>query len=187
MKKRVNALGLLALILMTGLVLVFLSPALFLRLLSWLGILMLILSSLVMVVTFRKAKAVKPQGLVLSMGISLGTAVLYTWIASASPGGGVLCLGLIFGALAGIGWGLTNSFSLEGRAVRSQGNAWYLLVWALTLAVPQSLAVLTGRPPAVGMVLLFGGTGLVLGQSGFSLWRYLQLKSQLTYPAGGSQ
>ncbi len=186
MKKRLIALGLLALIVLMGLVLVFLSPGLFLRLLSLLGILLLILSSLVMVVTFRKAKTVKPQGLMLSMGISLGTAVLYSWITSASPGGGVLCLGLIFGALAGIGWGLTNSFFMEGKSVRSQGNAWYLLVWALTLAAPQSLAVLTGRPPAVGMVLLFGGTGLVLGQSGFSLWRYLQLKSQLSQPAGGS-
>ena len=90
--------------------------------------------------------------------------------ANVTPG--ILFAGFLCGSLAGTGWGLTNHLFLESDTVCSQGNAWYLLVWAGLFAATQGVALITGRPPAVGLILLFAGTGLVVGQSGLTLVRF---------------
>ena len=85
-------------------------------------------------------------------------------------------LTLLLGAAAGIGWSYTTKLFYAGTDIRSQGTAWYLLVWGATLALNQLIGTFTGHPPAVSLVLLIAGTGLVLGQSGAMLVRFYQLR-----------
>jgi hypothetical protein len=166
-------------IVLVGFLLWLVSAPLFYVLVSIIGIVLVLLSALVMVVTFRKAKSVSPQSLGISIGVSVAVALLYAALAKGSAGGGILVLSLICGTLVGAGWGLTNTMFVEAGTIRSRGNAWYLLVWAVLFAFTQALALITGRPPAVAMILLFTGTGLVIGNSGLSLARYYKLKFRI--------
>lgn len=169
----------LAVLALVGAVVALISPRLFFQLLSLAGIALLVLSALVMVVTFRKAKSVSPWSLSISIAVSLILALFYTMLSKGNASPGILILSLFCGALVGTGWGLTNSLFVDSGAIKSRGNAWYLLVWALLFATTQLLTLITGRPPTVGLILLFSGTGLVLGQSGLTLTRYFRLKSQI--------
>lgn len=162
-----------------GLVLFLISPRFFFTLLSLGGILMLLLSALVMVATFKKAKSISPLSLMIGIGLSVLVALIYPLITGATPGILLPPSGLFVGFLVGLGWGATNTVFIDHGAIRSRGNAWYLMVWALTLAIPQGLSVVTGRPPNLALLLLFFGTGLVLGQSGLTLFRYYLLKPKL--------
>ena len=180
MKTKTIWTGSIAVALLAGLLVWAVAPGAFFVLLSVGGIVLLLLSALAMVVTFRKAKRVSPLSLAIGMGLSVTIAVIYSLVTRSSPGAMLLMTGLFSGGLIGAGWGLTHELFIEGGAIRSRGNAWYLMVWALSLAIPQGLALALGRPPAFAMLLLFCGTGLVLGQSGLTLYRYFNLKPQLS-------
>jgi len=154
-----------------------LSPRLFFGLVNAAGMALMVLSAVTMMISYRKAKAVAPRSLILSMGISLLSAVVLATLSSAWPGWLFPGLSLFFGSILGAGWGLTTDLFTEGATVRSRGNGWYLVVWILSLMVTQVIPMATGRTPLVGTVLLFGGAGLVLGNSGIVLLRYRLLKA----------
>ena len=59
-----------------GLILLLIAPRAFFALLNLLGIVFLILGALTMVVTLRKAKAVKPFALAIPAGMGLLTAIV---------------------------------------------------------------------------------------------------------------
>ena len=140
---------------------------------------MLLLSALVMVVTFRRAKSVSPSSLIIGIGLSLLVALIYPLITGASSGVLIPTAGIVVGSVVGLVWAATNAVFIESNTIRSRGDGWYLMIWALTLAIPQGFAIFTGRPPTVALLLLFFGTGLVLGQSGLTLFRYFLLKPKL--------
>ncbi len=162
-----------------ALILFLISPRFFFTLLSLGGILMLLLSAFVMVATLRKAKSVSPLSLVTGIGLSVLVALIYPLLTGASPGVLLPLNGLFFGLMGGLSWGATTTVFIDKDVIRSRGNGWYLMIWALTLAIPQALALLIGRPPAPALWLLFFGTGLVVGQSGLTLFRFLLLKLKL--------
>lgn len=154
------------------------SPRVFFMLVSAVGLVLMGLSALAMVLTFRKAKTVSPGSLFISIGISLISATVISSLSATSPGWLLPVMSLMFGVLMGSGWGLTTVVSAEGGAIRSRGSGWYLAVWILTMMITQLIPMLTGRTPSTGLILLFGGTGLVLGNSGVMLARYFSLKSR---------
>lgn len=168
-----------ALIVFVALILLLIAPRVFFLFVSLGGIALLLVSALVMVATFRKAKSISPRSLLIGMALSLLIALLYPALTRSSPEASLPMSGLLFGGLIGIGWGLTSSVFIDQGTIRSRGSAWYLVAWALTLAVPQGLALLSGRPPTLALLLMYSGTGLVLGQSGLTLVRYFQLKPRL--------
>ena len=49
-------------------------------------------------------------------------------------------------------------------------------VWGLVFAVNQLVTVFTGRPPAIAMMMLIISTGLVIGNNGSLLVRYLRVR-----------
>jgi hypothetical protein len=175
-------LGVGAALISAGGIVYWLSLRLFFALMSVMGMGLMMLSALTMLITFRKAKAVVPRSLMISMGVSVLSAAVIASFSAFRPGWGLPAMSLLFGALLGSGWGSTTVMFTEGAAIRSRGSGWYLVVWMLSMLITQLIPLVSGRTPAAGMVLLFGGAGLVLGNSGVMLLRYRSLKAASIRP-----
>lgn len=154
-----------------GVLFLFFRPLFFL-LLQIAGLAMMALSAAVMVVTFRKAKAVSPRSLLISISMSILSAVIVVIVSKAIPSAGLTMLGMTVGGTVGGGWALTTRVFAEDGKVRSRGSGWYLAVWVMSLMLTQGIPMLTGRTPAAALVVLFLGTGIVLGNSSVMLARW---------------
>ena len=150
---------------------------LFLRLVAIGGTVLFMLSIVVMLLTFKKAKSLSPKPLVISILMSLVTLWVYSLFLHVPVSGMAQGIGLLSGVLIGIGWALTTPVTHHNGIVKREGNAWYLAVWGVVFAINQLAAILTGRPPRIGMVLLLLGTGIVLGTSGTLIALYYRVTS----------
>jgi hypothetical protein len=159
-------------------ILMFLSMALFLKVVSVLGIALTVGSIVVMLLTYRKRREIKPQAMYISVGMSVACLLVYSLFLRAGLGPAVWLLGLVVGAGAGVGWSLVTPLFREGAAVKRAGNIWYLAVWGAIFALNQLLILVTGRSPAVTMMLLIFGTGLVIGNSGAYVVGYYKMKAE---------
>jgi hypothetical protein len=167
--------GALALVTLGGVALI--NFNLFMRLVSIAGILLMLASVGLMLVTFRRPRKVSPISLLISMGMSLVCLAVYSAFMGAQISGLVILAALACGALIGAGWSLTTHLIRDRGVIKSQGNVWYLAVWALMFSLTQLIAMLTGRPPAVAMVMLVVGTGLVVGQNVSTLARFFRMRT----------
>lgn len=166
----------LALGLVIALVLWLLRPSLFFRLLSLGGTVMMALSVLVMLRTARKAKAIVPSGLLVSMTVSLLSVIVYAAVLGLHLRASVWFAALSCGTLIGTGWSLTARLRLERGTVKREGGWLYLAVWGFVFALSQLLVAATGRAPALAMLPLLLGTGIVVGQSTTLLWSCRRLR-----------
>lgn len=136
------------------------------------GLAMMALSALAMVLTFRAAKVVSPLALVISIVVSMATALVTIALTTGPPAGLAEMTALATGWLTGAGWALTTTVFAEADTVRSRGSGWYLAAWVATLMLTQLLPMIAGRTPSATIAVLLLGTGLVLGQSGTMLLRW---------------
>ena len=151
--------------LVAGIFLLLISPPLFFRALSLLGVAMMMASAVIMLLTFRKAQRLSALALWISMAISLLAFTIYKAILPIMVSGSVVAIALMTGSLLGIGWSAATEVTYEEGVVKRRGNAWYLAIWALIFALTQLSGLGFGRPPRWTLVMLGLGTGVVLGNS----------------------
>src|SRR3989339_1253407 len=154
-----------------------------LKIASVLGIVLLLFSVLIMLLTYRKAKKISPLSLLLSMLISLTSLLIYTELLHVRLTLLLWLMALAAGGLVGVGWSLTSRLICVQGLIKSQGDVWYLAVWALVFALNQLVVLFTGRPVQVAMVMLLASTGLVIGNSSSLLVRFYRMRSRVM---GGS-
>lgn len=164
---------------LVGLLLLFLAPQLLFSLLHFLGMAVLAVAVLAMFVTLRKSREVKPAQLAIPVVMGFLVAFVVSLLTPASPGVLSGFFSFSIGLIAGAGWGTTREIFHEEGKVSSRGNAWYLLVWAALLLMNHGIALVTGRPPAVGFLLVWFGAGLLAGQSAVTYFRYRRLTGTL--------
>ncbi len=162
---------------LVALLLLVLSPPLFFRVLSALGVLLTLVSVAAMVRSARKAKTVSIRAQILAMAISLLSVGVFAAFLGANAGVIVWLLAPLLGGFVGVAWSFTARLTLEDGAVRRRGGVLYLALWGFLLVAQQCLAVALGRVPAFGMALLLLGTGVVLGQSAMLILRTALLRS----------
>lgn len=134
------------------------------------------LSVLVMLITFKRAKKISPLSLIISMLVSLTALVIYSGLLGARLPAGYWLAALAAGAATGAGWSLMSRLVRREGLIKSQGNVWHLTVWAAVFAFNQLVVLLTGRPAGVAMAMLLISTGLVLGSSCTVLVRFYHLR-----------
>lgn len=149
-------------------VLVLIDPSLRLlfRVASILGTVLFVVSVVVMLLTFRKARGLEALPLVVTALLAVATTTIFFAFAGPPLGRLVVMLAVLAGLVVGIAWSTTGLVFVEGRLVRTRGTLWFLAVWALTLALPQILAAAAGRTPATAAVAGFVGMGLTIGNAG---------------------
>ncbi len=159
-------------------ILMYLSMDWFFRVVSLLGIALTIGSILVMLLTYRKSREIKPMAMYVSVGMSVTCLLVYSLFLKAGFGALIWLAGLLVGAGIGVGWSRVTPLFREGAAIKRAGNIWYLAVWGALFALNQCLTLVTGRSPAVSMILLIFGTGLVIGNSGAYVVGYYKMKAE---------
>jgi hypothetical protein len=145
--------------------------ATFFTILSLIGTGLLLFSVAMMVLTFRRAKALVPGALLISLITTLLVALVQILFSPDQVPGTAIVLVLVVGAAVGAGWARTSLVFVDDRSVRSRGTAWYLVVWALTFLFNQLMRPIAGASGA-GVLLLVLGTGVAVGSILIQLWRY---------------
>jgi hypothetical protein len=151
----------------------------FFRILSLLGTAMVLFSVAMMLVTFRRARSLIPGALIVSLLTTLSVAGVQLLFAQQRPGMLLVLLPVTAGAMVGAGWARTTRVFIDGELIRSQGNVWYLLVWAATFLLNQLLGMMAGGTPMGGLMALLVGTGIAVGNNVSQLWRYRQASTLL--------
>jgi len=135
-----------------------------------------ILSSLLLILTFRKPRKVSVPSLFITAAIGLVTFAVLAAFAKYEP---ELWVWIVMG-LAGIGIGIlqarTTRLYLEESRVMSKNSVWYIVVWAALLALNQLITIITNHPPDIAMALLIMGTAVIWGTSGDIIRRYFKMR-----------
>ena len=170
--------GIVAALLLTGLILFLVNRTLFFRVISIGSTALLILSIAAMLLTFRKRRRITPLPLVIAMLTSLTSSVIYSWLLDVRFSPGLVVASLACGALLGTGWALTTPLRTNKGVVEREGNLWYLAAWGVIFTLNQLTLIATGRPPRITMLLLLVGTGTVIGNSLSYIVSYYSLKAK---------
>jgi hypothetical protein len=139
--------------------------AAFFRYLSWAGTGMLLFSVFMMILTFRRARAVEPPALLVSLVTCLLSTFVSLGFSHSLPSWRAALIAFAAGGLLGAAWSLTTLLFVDGSSLRMRGTAWYLGVWALTLALNQILATASGHAPVVATALTLIGVGVAVGNT----------------------
>ena len=137
----------------------------FFRLISIAGTAMLILSVVMMVLTFRKAKTIEPVALLLALAISVVGTLFSLWFGGRLPATPMLLAAAVAGSLIGVGWSLTTLLFIDNTEIRGRGTAWYLVIWGLTFAMNQIGALVFGHVPSAITLLMLASAGLTVGNT----------------------
>jgi hypothetical protein len=135
-----------------------------------------ILSSLLLILTFRKPRKVSLPSIFITAAIGLITFAVLSAFTKYEPEFWVW----IVMALAGLGVGIlqarTTRIYLEESRVMSRNSVWYIVVWAALLAFNQLITIITNHPPDISMALLIMGTAVIWGTSGDIIRRYFKMR-----------
>lgn len=137
----------------------------FFRLISIAGMAMLILSVVMMVLTFRKAKTIEPVALLLALAISVVGTLISLWFGGRPPATSMVLAAVLAGSLIGVGWSLTTLLFIDNTQIRGRGTAWYLVIWGLTFAMNQIGAMVFGHVPSAMTLLMLASAGLTVGNT----------------------
>jgi hypothetical protein len=137
----------------------------FFRLISIGGTAMLILSVVMMVLTFRKAKTIEPVALLLALAISIVGTLFSLWFGRRPPATAMVLAAALAGSLIGVGWSLTTLLFIDNTEIRGRGTAWYLVIWGLTFAMNQIGALVFGHVPSAMTLLMLASAGLTVGNT----------------------
>lgn len=137
--------------------------------LSWLAV-------LVMLGTFRRARALRPAALRVSIAVSLLVLALYCALLGVAPPMTAVLLGVPFGLLAGALSSRSRRLFIARGEVQGQGGLVTLVVWGLTLALNQAVVVGTGRAPRALVGFLVFATAMAVGGQLWLLRRVRRLR-----------
>lgn len=162
-----------------ALLLLLVRPSLFFRLLALGGVVMTLLSVVAMVRSARRTTTVSVTAQLVSIVVSVLSVVVFAGLL----GGRVGVLGWVAipfaGGIVGTLWCFTTRLWLDGGAVRRQGGLASLVFWAFVFMIQQLIAVVLGRVPTTGTVLLLLGTGIVVGQGATLIARTLAVRGRV--------
>jgi len=145
--------------------------AMFFRLLSYCGIALMLLSAAAMILTFKKARDVAPAMMLGSLAVALLSTLVSLAFIRILPAKGWMVVALLLGGALGVLWARTARLFVDGQRIRMCGTAWYLAVWALTLALNQGFTAMTGHSAWAMSLLPLAGAGLAIGNTLAILWR----------------
>jgi hypothetical protein len=137
-----------------------------------------VLSVVVMLLTFRRARRLNTSTLVVPALLSLAILVLYGLLLRAMPSAGWMVASLVAGTAIGAVWARTQAlFRARDGAIRSRGSLWYLAVWAAVLTLNQLVMLVAGRSSPALMGLLVFSTGVAIGNGLVLLRRVRRLRA----------
>jgi len=152
------------------------SGKLLFRIIGLLGTVLFGFSVIVMLLTFRKAKRLSPWMLALTAFISMFCTLLFFTLTASPLSKLVATIAACIGFAAGIGWSLRNLLFVDREIIQIRGTLWSLLIWAVSIAIPQLFGILGYRTPYTAALFSFFGMGLTVGNSLGLIKRYVNAR-----------
>lgn len=154
--------------------------AAFVQCVAYVGVAATIVAAVIMILTFRCARAIEAPALVAAMATTVATAG--AGLAAAAPPSfaaalAAIAVGLGFGAY----WSTTMILQRDGDGIRARGTLWYLAVWAITVAINQAMSGGGVSPYALGALGLLFSSALSIG---VSLGLIVRARRATAAPAG---
>ena len=159
---------------------------LIMKIISVIFLIVFVLSTALLVLTFRKPRKVSVFSLMLAMIISLVTLTVFSLLIHYRPSLLLMAAMAVAGLLIGVVWSQATRIYIENGKVMSHNSVWYLVVWGGIFALSQMIAITTNRLPSVIMALLVMSTASIIGMNGRIIGRYFTAKSRITVPEASS-
>ena len=153
--------------------------AILLKIVSIIMMVLFVASIALLVLTFRKPKKVSIPSLLITIGISLITLVIYSSLTKYEPPLWLWFLMAAIGIAVGWFWARSTRVYIKGEQVFSRNSIWYLVVWGAIFAINQLITILTNKPPDIAMAMLIVSTATVWGTNSNIMRRYFQMRGEL--------
>lgn len=156
--------------------------SIFLKLVSIIMLILSVLSSILLILTFRKPRKVSVPAIFITAAIGLITLTVLSAVAGYAPEVWVWIIMVLAGAGAGVLQARTTRLYREEDRIMSRNSIWYIVAWAALLALNQLIIIVSNNTPAITMALLIMGTAVIWGTSGDILRCYYSMKPSMAAP-----
>jgi hypothetical protein len=137
----------------------------FFRLVAYASVAAVVLSCVVMVLTFRATRVLQPAALAVAAATTVACAAISALLAKEAPGAGLAAAALVFGCAVGVGWSFTSLLYVDESLVRMRGTLWHLLIWAGFFAASQIAGRYSGGASHIAMAAMIASAGLSIGNT----------------------
>ena len=152
--------------------------AVFLKGLSFLFLGLFVLSVVVMFLTWRKSRAVKPKWIMFGQTAALVSLMAFSLLANDPLGGLWRNFWLVLGFAGGVAYGNMVRVTRSEAGIMMSYTLPYLITWSALLAITQFTTIVSGRVPVVMLGLSVISTGLNFGMNGMVVWKYRKLRKE---------
>lgn len=150
--------------------------AVFLKILSYLFLALFVLGVLLMLLTWRKEKFVKPKWILFGQIIALAALIVFTALSHNPLGKWIWLLIFAAGLAGGYFYGRAVKVKKSERGIMMTYTLPFVITWGLLLALTQFLTISTGRVPVIVLGLCVLNTGLNLAMNASVIHHYSRLK-----------
>jgi len=147
-----------------------------LKIVSYFFLLLFVLGVVLMILTWRKAKFVKPKWILFGQVVALAALIVFTTLAHNPLGRWIWMLIFLAGLGGGYFYGRTVKVGKSERGIMMNYTLPYVITWGMLLFLTQFLTISTGRVPIIVLGLSVLNTGLNLSMNGQVVWNYKQMK-----------
>ncbi len=150
--------------------------AIFLKILSYFFLILFVLGVVLMLLTWRKAKFVKPKWILFGQIVAVIALVVFTVLSNNPLGRWLWMIIFIAGLAGGYFYGRTVKVQKSERGIMMNYTLPYVVTWGALLFLTQFLTISTGRVPVIVLGLSVLNTGLNLAMNSRVVWSYNRLK-----------
>jgi hypothetical protein len=148
----------------------------FLKIGSYFFLLLFVLGVVLMLLTWRKAKFVKPKWILFGQIVALLALVVFTTLSHNPLGNWVWMLIFLAGLAGGYFYGRTVQVNKSESGIMMNYTLPYVITWGALLFLTQFLTISTGRVPIIVLALSVLNTGLNLAMNSQVVWNYTRMK-----------
>ncbi len=147
----------------------------FMKIISYFFLLLFVLGVVLMLLTWRKAKFVKPKWILFGQIVAFLSLVVFTMLSRNPLGFWGWLLIFLAGLAGGYFYGRTVNVKKSERGIMMNYTLPYVITWGVLLFLTQFLTISTGRVPIIVLGLCVLNTGLNLAMNGQVVWNYTRI------------
>jgi hypothetical protein len=148
----------------------------FLKIVSYFFLVLFVLGVALMLLTWRKAKYVKPKWILFGQIVALLALVVFTVLSHNPLGKWLWMIIFIAGLAGGYYYGRTVQVKKSESGIMMNYTLPYVITWGGLLFITQFVTISTGRVPIIVLGLAVLNTGLNLAMNGQVVWNYNRMK-----------
>jgi hypothetical protein len=149
------------------------------KIVSCFFLILFVLGVVLMLLTWRKAKFVKPKWILFGQIVALLALIVFTMLSHNPLGNWIWILIFLAGLAGGYFYGRTVKVKKSEQGIMMNYTLPYVIMWAALLFLTQFLTISTGRVPIIVLGLSVLNTGLNLAMNSQVVWNYTRMKKAI--------